>query len=110
MHPYSHYFLAVRLEAELSPALPGEYYWGAILPDIRYLSAMRREHTHLPRAQISALFAQYPHLRSFLQGYQLHCLLDELDSVAIVGRAFPINLFQAALRRKILAPANHHAG
>ena len=100
MHPYSHYHLATRLETLIKPAQPGEYYWGAIFPDIRYLTGMPREHTHVPRDQFPAWFSQYPHLRSFLQGYQLHCLLDELNLVSIVSRAFPINLIQSVRRRK----------
>ena len=61
---------------------------------------MPREVTHLPRHQFPDLFAQYPQLGSFLQGYQLHCLLDELNLVSIVSPAFPIRLIQTATRRK----------
>jgi len=33
-----------------------------------------------------------PHLKSFLQGYWVHCLADELDLTGIMGRKFPLNL------------------
>ncbi len=59
---------------------------------MRYLAGVRRQQTHLPREAVRAWHAAYPHLRDFILGYQVHCLLDEIDLAGVVGRAFPLNL------------------
>lgn len=66
---------------------------------MRYLAGIRRQQTHLPREAVRAWLPAYPHLRSFILGYQVHCLLDEIDLARVVGRAFPLSLL-AFLRRK----------
>ena len=77
MGPYSHYFLAAKLAPILKPGDPAAYHWGAIVPDIRYLAKIRRADTHLEQDRIREMAARYPHLSSFLLGYQVHCLIDE---------------------------------
>jgi hypothetical protein len=88
MGPYSHYTLATRLEPSLQPENRKTYYWGAVAPDIRYLANMRREQTHLGLERINELKSYYPHLRSFLSGYQVHILTDQIDVSQAVGAAF----------------------
>ncbi len=90
MGPYSHYFLASRLEARLCPEQAAEYYWGAVAPDIRYLAHMRRDQTHLAPEVLAELPQRYPHLASFVLGYQVHCRLDQIDVAQWVSRAFPL--------------------
>jgi hypothetical protein len=99
MGPYSHYFLAQKLEAHLQPAQPDEYYWGAIIPDIRYLAQMHRSHTHLSQERLSELGACYPHLKSFLLGYQVHCLIDQIELSPLINASFPMNLMKRMLHR-----------
>ncbi len=64
---------------------------------MRYLAGLPRQQTHLPRAAIRAWLPAYPALHSFILGYQVHCLLDEIDLARVVGRAFPFNLLRALL-------------
>ena len=90
MGPYSHYYLASRLESRLRPEQAAEYYWGAVAPDIRYLAQMRRDQTHLAPEALAELPNRYPHLASFVLGYQVHCRLDQIDVAQWVSRAFPL--------------------
>ncbi len=91
MGPYSHIILASELETYIKPDNPQEYYWGAIAPDIRYLVAgMSRSQTHISAEEILGYIGQYPHLKSFLQGYLVHCLSDKLDLPTIMQRKFPL--------------------
>ena len=90
MGPYSHYYLASRLEAHLRPAQAAEYYWGAVAPDIRYLAQMSRDQTHLAPEALAELPNRYPHLVSFVLGYQVHCRLDQIDVAQWVSSAFPM--------------------
>jgi hypothetical protein len=99
MGPYSHYFLAQKLEARLQPDQPAEYYWGAVIPDIRYLAQMHRSHTHLSQERLSELAGCYPHCKSFLLGYQVHCLIDQIDLSPLINAAFPMNVIKRVLRR-----------
>lgn len=103
MGPYSHYILAQALCGALKPDDPADYFWGAIIPDIRYLAEMRRERTHLSQTAIQEYAARYPHLKSFLLGYTVHCLIDQYDFPKAVSAAFPLNLLQRA-RRKTFSP------
>lgn len=89
MGPYSHIILASELETFIKPDDPQEYYWGAIAPDIRYLvPGMRRSQTHISPDEILEYIIQYPHLKSFLQGYLVHCLSDQLNLAKIIQRRF----------------------
>ena len=91
MGPYSHIILASELETYIKPDNPQEYYWGAIAPDIRYLVAgMSRSQTHISPEEILGYLGQYPHLKSFLQGYLVHCLSDKLNLPNIIQRKFPL--------------------
>jgi hypothetical protein len=100
MNPFSHYLLAERLEATLQPVEPGAYYLGAIIPDIRYLAGIPRQQTHLSQAQIRAYRQRYPDLSAFLLGYQVHCLLDEIELTRIVGGAFPLSLLRKVFPKR----------
>ena len=92
MGPYSHVILASELEAYIKPDNPQEYYWGAIAPDIRYLVAgLSRSQTHISTEEILGYIGQYPHLKSFFQGYLVHCLSDELNLPKIIQRKFPLS-------------------
>ncbi len=101
MNFYSHIVLASNLEEQLRPENSKEYYLGTVVPDIRYLYGWRRQHTHLPMERIAEFAAQYPHLESFLLGYQVHCIIDEFDSADQVLR-FPANLMMKRLPRQFL--------
>jgi hypothetical protein len=101
MGPYSHIFLAAKLETCIQPDDLAQYYWGAIFPDIRYLAGMRRDQTHVSIEKIRAWQTHYPQLGSFLQGYQVHCLLDLIDIVSVVSKAFPFNTLRLILRRTL---------
>lgn len=100
MNPYSHYLIAERLESALRPAQPGAYYLGAIIPDIRYMVGIPRQQTHLSQVRIREFGARYPALDSFLLGYQVHCLLDEIDLARVVGAAFPLGLVSRVSGKK----------
>lgn len=104
MGPYSHYLLAVMLEPSLQPEHREQYYWGAVVPDIRYLAQVRRDHTHLGQDRLKELTGLYPHMRSFLLGYLVHILIDQIDIPQTVGAAFPLNLLQKVLRKSISRP------
>jgi hypothetical protein len=99
MGPYSHFALAQQLITQLQPADPDSYSWGAIIPDIRYLAQMRRSQTHLPRERLREMCYTYPYLKSFLLGYQVHCLIDEIDVPEAVGMAFPLRCIQYLTRK-----------
>jgi hypothetical protein len=104
MGPYSHYFLAAKLEPSIRPENRKEYYWGAVAPDIRYLANVRRAQTHLEQDYVRKLISCYPHLQSFLSGYQVHILIDQFDQEKIlrmVSGAFPLNLLKKMLRKAI---------
>jgi len=101
MGPYSHFVLATRIKTLVKPENEGEYYWGSIIPDIRYLAQMRRAQTHLDEQRIRELIDRYPQLTSFLQGYRVHCLLDEIDLQEIVGKVFPLNILKSIFQKEL---------
>ncbi len=100
MNLYTHAVLAKHLQPLVNPENPAEYLWGSVIPDIRYLGRMRRKTTHLPDEEIVTWFARYPDLESFIQGYRVHCMLDQIDTVQVVGNAFPLSLLPSLLRRR----------
>lgn len=94
MGPYSHFILAAQLAPHLQPEPAADFYWGAIVPDIRYLANMRREQTHLNQERLRQLKQSYPQFHAFLLGYEVHCLIDRVDLTQCIGHAFPLNLLQ----------------
>ena len=103
MHPYSHLVIASKLEALVKPEVVQEYYWGSIAPDIRYVAALPRQQTHLAPARIVAFISQYPALRSFLQGYLVHCLCDEMELRQVFLQHFPFSVFKNELSYQQIA-------
>lgn len=84
MNPYSHLVIAAELEKYTQPRQADEYYWGAIVPDIRYIADMRRNQTHLSAERILEYRDKYPELDSFIKGYLVHCLTDFVDLQALL--------------------------
>jgi hypothetical protein len=101
MNTYTHFYLASKVEALFSPQQPADYFWGAVAPDVRYLAGLPRAQTHRARGDLMAMHARHPQCQSFLQGYQVHLLLDEIDLPRLILSAFPFSLFGRALRGKI---------
>ena len=99
---YAHLVLARAVESILCPTDPAEYYWGAIIPDIRYMAGMPRSQTHLPLEEIDRLMHRYTHLRDFLIGFRVHCLVDKIDVGAAVGEQFPLSLVRARFSPQML--------
>lgn len=99
MNPYSHIVVASKLETLVNPVDVQEYYWGTIVPDIRYLAAIPRQQTHIPLEKIIGFISQYPHLKSFLQGYLLHCLSDEIELGQVFFKHFPFSILKSKLSR-----------
>jgi hypothetical protein len=90
MNPYSHLVIASKLEAQVRPENAAEYYWGAVAPDVRYPARMQRDRTHHHR-QKSWTDARQP-AWSFLLGYTVHCLADEIDLG--IFQHLPFSLFK----------------
>jgi hypothetical protein len=103
MNPYSHIVLASKLEAFVNPENVQEYYWGAIAPDIRYLAALQRQQTHISSQRIVRFIVQYPHLKSFLQGYLVHCLSDEIELGHVFFQHFPFSILKNKMSRQQIA-------
>ncbi|RPJ41600.1 MAG: hypothetical protein EHM21_13245 [Chloroflexi bacterium] len=101
MNLYTHYHLARRLEWLLRPDDPADYAWGAVIPDIRYLAGMPRSQTHVAIAEVKSWLECFPALRSFTQGYLVHCLLDQIDVAGTLETSFPMPLLQKITRRKL---------
>lgn len=99
MNLYTHAILSQKFQPRLSPADPAEYLWGAVAPDIRYVAGLPRIATHRSDEEIAGWQAQFTACASFLTGYRVHCLLDRVDIVQVVGCAFPLNLLARARRR-----------
>lgn len=103
MNPYSHIVVASKLEPLVHPEHTQDYYWGAIAPDIRYPALMQREQTHIPSQRIIGFISQYPHLKSFLQGYLVHCLTDEIELGQILFQWFPFSVLKGKMSRQRMA-------
>ena len=103
MNPYSHIVIVSKVERQVAPANLQEYYWGAIAPDIRYLAGIQRDQTHISHQEIAELVAQYPHLNSFLQGYLVHCLSDEISLEEVFYQHFPFLILKSKLSYQHLA-------
>jgi hypothetical protein len=86
MHPFSHLVIASELEKDIQPRQTNEYYWGAVVPDIRYVTEMERSQTHLSTESILAYMNKYPELDSFIKGYLIHCLTDLVDLHALLNQ------------------------
>jgi hypothetical protein len=70
---------------------------------MRYLAAMRRAQTHLPAQRIGEYADRYPHLESFLQGYLVHCLADQVELGRLFFRYLPFSLLKRTLTQRHLA-------
>jgi hypothetical protein len=79
MKPYSHFAVASQLENDIHPKSADQYYWGALAPDIRLIAGFSHQRTHLPAEAIFMFLDKYPHLESFIQGYLVHCLTDDVE-------------------------------
>jgi hypothetical protein len=64
---------------------------------MRYVAAMRRKQTHVSPRRILNWMEPYPHLVSFLQGYLVHCLADQIDLVQLFTRRLPLAAFKGRL-------------
>ncbi len=92
MGPYSHIILASELEKHIKPDNTREFYWGTIAPDARYLmQGMSRDQTHISPDEILDYLHRHPQLKSFLQGYLVHCLADQLEMPELMQRKFPLS-------------------
>lgn len=103
MNPYSHLVLVNKIEYLVQPENSGEYYWGAIAPDVRYIAGIDRRRTHLTKENCIQLIKQFPNLKSFLQGYLVHCLADEISLHEIFYSTFPFSIIKDRLSRKRIA-------
>jgi len=103
MNPYSHLIVALRLLPKLNPSDPADYFWGAVAPDVRYLARVQRGLTHLEPEQIADAMIRYPQLRSFLQGYRVHCLTDEIHLKPLLFQRFPLSLLRKVFSQQRLA-------
>jgi hypothetical protein len=102
MNPYSHIVVASKLESLVKPEDPKDYYWGAVAPDIRYLAVVPRQQTHVAPQRIAEFLYRYPHLKSFLQGYLVHCLSDQLHMREIFFPHIPFSLLRSRLSHQHL--------
>ncbi len=103
MNPYSHLIVASKLKKIVAPENSPEYYWGAVAPDMRYPAGLERKQTHLAPARIQACAARYPELKSFLQGYLVHCLADEIELAKVFHPHFPFSLLKGRFGPKQLS-------
>lgn len=103
MNPYSHIVVASKLETLVNPENIQEYYWGAVAPDIRYPAVLQRQQTHITPRRIIDFISQHPHLESFLQGYLIHCLSDEIKLREIFFQHFPFSILKSKISRQQIA-------
>lgn len=103
MNSYSHIVLAEHVKPILNPSDPEDYFWGAVAPDVRYVAKIQRQRTHLERKEIFDLMAAHPQLRSFLQGYLVHILADEIDLDVLLPSRFPLNLTRKKFSQQQMA-------
>ena len=103
MNPYSHLVIAAKLEALIKPDTVQDYYWSAVAPDIRYVADLPRQQTHIPSERMVEFFSQYPDLQSFLQGYLVHCLSDEIELRQVFLQHFPFSVLKNNLSHQQIA-------
>lgn len=103
VNPYSHLVIASKVESLIGPTNSEAYHWGAIAPDIRYVADIQRSQTHRSAQQIMALIPHHPHLQSFLKGYLVHCLTDEVDLEAAFHSHVPFSLLKRTFVHQHLA-------
>ena len=103
MHFYSHLVVAQALLPHLQPVSLPEYYWGAVVPDIRYAAGMRRRQTHRPAAEVRGWLDSVPEMHDFILGYLVHILTDERDAAGALYDRFPIRAVRRRLPRSLAA-------
>ena len=103
MNSYSHAHFAAQVEPVIRPTDPEAYYWGAVAPDIRYVAMMPRSRTHISNEEITRLMELYPNQRSFLQGYFVHCMLDQIDVACVMASRFPLRFVRRRLPPQLMA-------
>ena len=97
MNIYSHIVIARYLGPKQKLADLPDYYWGAVIPDIRYLTGIQREQTHLTFDRIDELSLRYPNLADFIAGYRVHCLADEFNLAKNFQRIIPFTFLKGKL-------------
>jgi hypothetical protein len=103
MHLYSHLVIAHALLPRLKPVDRGEYEWGAVLPDIRYLAGMRRRQTHQSISTVRGWLETAPGLRDFTLGCLVHVLADERDAAGALYDRVPFRPLRRRLPRPLAA-------
>ncbi len=101
MNLYTHAVLANHLLPLVRPADSAAYLWGAVAPDIRYLAGMPRAQTHLPLEKIDTWREQFPGCASFIQGYRVHLLIDQVDPLEAICASLPLRLFRPVLVKRL---------
>lgn len=86
---YTHLALARVAQTRIQPAYLNEFAWGTVIPDIYGLAEIPRNQAHFTREGLERLMARFPEQRSFVQGYRVHLLLDELDQNKIIFQSVP---------------------
>jgi hypothetical protein len=64
---------------------------------------MQRQQTHLSSERIIEFMSQYPQLKSFLQGYLVHSLSDEIELGPVFFQHFPFSVLKSKLSRQRIA-------
>lgn len=65
--------------------------------------ALQRQQTHISSQRIVRYIFNYPHLKSFLQGYLVHCLSDEIELGHIFFQHFPFFILKRKMSRQQIA-------
>jgi hypothetical protein len=76
--PYSHLSLAHGCLSNLVTDDPNNFYLGALMPDIRYFTKRPRSEYHFPITRLNELTSSMITSSSFVLGYGIHLLIDEL--------------------------------
>ena len=98
--PYAHISLAHGCLDYLDVADRNEFYLGAISPDIRYFTKRPREQYHMSLERLDELVSQSDISESFVLGYRVHLIIDELWYTEEMNNRYR-NLFFFAVRNRL---------
>jgi len=98
--PYAHISLAHGCLDYLKVSDRDNFYLGAISPDIRYFTKRPREQYHVSLERLDELVSQSDVSESFVLGYRVHLIIDELWYTEEMNNRYR-NLFFSAIRKRL---------
>jgi hypothetical protein len=98
--PYAHFVVAHQCLPRLAVPDLIDFYLGAFMPDIRYFTGKQRAFYHFPAVTLNERIAGMHVPESFVLGYKIHLILDELWGSSALKKGYQ-QAFPRLIRKRL---------